>query len=642
MMEWFNALITWVSANPAWTGVLVFFVAFSESLAIIGMIVPGVVMMFAAGALVGAGVVDFWPIYFAAVLGAVLGDALSFYLGARFRDDLCNMWPFSKHTELLDQGVVFFRRWGGKSVAIGRFFGPVRAVIPLVAGMLEMPLARYIAANILSAFCWGFAYLLPGIAIGASLELASQVAFHLVVLMLSLVAIVWLSLWLLHRLFVWMQPLTNRWLQLLLTFSEGDSLPRRIAAALADPQHPEAKGLSIMAAIIFISVFSLALLMTLVFGDTGFGVVDQYIHNAISALRYPMGDSIMVLITTLGDGWLLGWLSAAVFMLLVIQHRPTAWHWLAAIVFAFAAPWLLKAGLQVARPPNVSLTNWSFPSGHALHATVIYGFLAVLLATRLPQDRRWLVYAVTIVLVLLIGFSRLYLGVHWFSDVVTGWVLGLLWISVLGLAWRHHAHPPLQVKAVISGAILVLILSLLWYLNVRHEQRVADYRPLVSVDNLTMDEWNEGAPLPMERRTLTSSERFTLRVAADPHTAVAALESTGWRPVEATGATDFLRYLLTDAPDNELPPPPKVYKGQLPAMLMVRQAGERRLILRLWKTDAMLGDCAVYAGHILQEKINDVLGLFVMIQSQPVETPAVLESVKANLESLRCISRSEP
>ncbi|OOY45831.1 bifunctional DedA family/phosphatase PAP2 family protein, partial [Solemya velum gill symbiont] len=438
MMEWFNALITWVSANPTWAGVLVFLVAFSESLAIIGMIVPGVVMMFAAGALVGAGVVDFWPIYFAAFAGAVLGDALSFYLGARYREDLCNMWPFSKHTELLDQGVVYFKRWGGKSVAIGRFFGPVRAVIPLVAGMLQMQVGRYLVANILSAIGWAFAYLLPGIAIGASLELASQVAFHLVVLMLSLVAILWLSLWLLHRLFIWIQPLANCWLQLLLAFSEGDSLPRRIAAALADPQHPESKGLSIMAAFIFISVFALALLMTLVFGDTGFGVLDQYIHNATSALRYPTGDSIMVLITTLGDGWLLGWLSATVFILLFIQHRPTAWHWLAAVVFAFAAPWLLKAGLQVARPPNAALTNWSFPSGHAVHATVIYGFLAVLLATRLPQERRWLVYAVTIVLVLLIGFSRLYLGVHWFSDVIAGWVLGLLWISVLGLAWRHH------------------------------------------------------------------------------------------------------------------------------------------------------------------------------------------------------------
>ncbi|OOZ17227.1 hypothetical protein BOW28_07195 [Solemya velum gill symbiont] len=642
MMEWFNALITWVSANPTWAGVLVFLVAFSESLAIIGMIVPGVVMMFAAGALVGAGVVDFWPIYFAAFAGAVLGDALSFYLGARYREDLCNMWPFSKHTELLDQGVVYFKRWGGKSVAIGRFFGPVRAVIPLVAGMLQMQVGRYLVANILSAIGWAFAYLLPGIAIGASLELASQVAFHLVVLMLSLVAILWLSLWLLHRLFIWIQPLANCWLQLLLAFSEGDSLPRRIAAALADPQHPESKGLSIMAAFIFISVFALALLMTLVFGDTGFGVLDQYIHNATSALRYPTGDSIMVLITTLGDGWLLGWLSATVFILLFIQHRPTAWHWLAAVVFAFAAPWLLKAGLQVARPPNAALTNWSFPSGHAVHATVIYGFLAVLLATRLPQERRWLVYAVTIVLVLLIGFSRLYLGVHWFSDVIAGWVLGLLWISVLGLAWRHHPHPPLQEKAVISGVILVLVLTLFWYVNSSHEQRVADYRPLATVDSLTMDDWHAGVPLPMVRRTLTSIEQFTLRVAADPHTAASALESMGWRPTEATGATDFLRYLLTDAPGTELPPPPKVYKGQLPGVQMIRQVDDRRLIVRLWKTDTVLGDCPVYAGHMMQEKINDVLGLFVMIESQPVETPAVLESVKANLESLRCISRTEP
>ncbi|MES9896122.1 MAG: VTT domain-containing protein, partial [Candidatus Thiodiazotropha endolucinida] len=95
---------------------------------------------------------------------------------------LRGFWPFNRHPATLQRGITFFQRYGGKSVALGRFFGPVRAIIPLVAGMLGMPPLRFLAANILSALVWAPAYLLPGIVFGASLELASEVAFRLVAL----------------------------------------------------------------------------------------------------------------------------------------------------------------------------------------------------------------------------------------------------------------------------------------------------------------------------------------------------------------------------------------------------------------------------------------------------------------------------
>ena len=170
MTELLNQLLEWVSLHPVWSGIIVFLVAMAESLAIIGVVVPGVVMMFGFGALISTGALSFWPTFGWAVAGAIIGDGLSFFLGVYYRDRLTNLWPFSKHPKTLQQGVEFFQRYGGKSVAIGRFFGPVRAIIPLVAGMLDMPAKRFIAANVASALVWAPAYLLPGIILGASLE----------------------------------------------------------------------------------------------------------------------------------------------------------------------------------------------------------------------------------------------------------------------------------------------------------------------------------------------------------------------------------------------------------------------------------------------------------------------------------------
>ena len=116
--------------NPLWAGVIVFLIAMAESLAIVGVLVPGVVMMFGIGALIATGVLEFWPTFAWAVTGAVAGDGLSFFLGRFYQQQLTGIWPFTRYPQMLDRGVRFFERYGGKSVVFGRFVGPVRAVDP--------------------------------------------------------------------------------------------------------------------------------------------------------------------------------------------------------------------------------------------------------------------------------------------------------------------------------------------------------------------------------------------------------------------------------------------------------------------------------------------------------------------------------
>src|SRR5690606_4817055 len=116
----------------------VFLISFIESLALAGIIVPGVLLLFLVASVAGHLDFNLSTVLIAGFAGAVLGDGISFYLGRYFKDSIPRYWPFSRYPGALQSGRNFFNRHGGKSVMLGRFIGPIRPVIPLIAGMLGM------------------------------------------------------------------------------------------------------------------------------------------------------------------------------------------------------------------------------------------------------------------------------------------------------------------------------------------------------------------------------------------------------------------------------------------------------------------------------------------------------------------------
>ena len=147
-------VVDFMREHAAWAVPATFLIAFLESLAVVSLLVPATVMLLGLGALVAAGAIGFWEVFAAGVVGAVLGNSLSYWVGRRFKDSIAHSWPFRQRPQLLARGHSFFDQHGGKSVFIGRFFGPTRAVVPLVAGMTEMPQRRFLTANVLSAIVW--------------------------------------------------------------------------------------------------------------------------------------------------------------------------------------------------------------------------------------------------------------------------------------------------------------------------------------------------------------------------------------------------------------------------------------------------------------------------------------------------------
>ncbi|EAQ34701.1 DedA [Nitrobacter sp. Nb-311A] len=157
-----RSLVDFVRDHQIWAAPVVLLLAFGESIAFVSLLIPAWGILVAIGAMMGPGQINFWPVWLAGGVGAALGDWLSYWIGFTFKDRVASIWPLSRHPRLLPRGVAFVEKWGIPSIYIGRFFGPLRATVPLAAGIFEMPSLRFQFANWTSALIWSAVLLLFG------------------------------------------------------------------------------------------------------------------------------------------------------------------------------------------------------------------------------------------------------------------------------------------------------------------------------------------------------------------------------------------------------------------------------------------------------------------------------------------------
>jgi membrane protein DedA with SNARE-associated domain len=170
MEDFARAVTDFVRDHQAWAAPIVLLLAFGESLAFFSLLIPAWGALVAIGALIGATGISFWPVWIAGGVGAALGDWVSYWFGFRYKEQVAQIWPLSRYPEILPRGEAFVKKWGVPSIFIGRFFGPLRASVPLAAGIFEMPYAQFQVANFVSALVWAAALLLFGDVIAQVME----------------------------------------------------------------------------------------------------------------------------------------------------------------------------------------------------------------------------------------------------------------------------------------------------------------------------------------------------------------------------------------------------------------------------------------------------------------------------------------
>lgn len=184
MMSYFAGIVDFIGGHPHYALTAIFLLASSEAIPVIGTVVPGSTLIIGICALATGAHVNPWPLLGAAIVGAIFGDGLSFWLGRRYHREILLRWPLNRYPQFIDRSEAFIRTYGGASVFLARFIAVVRAFVPLVAGILGMSSRQFYAVNILSALAWAPAHVFPGVLLGMALSLAGLSPGRLAILLI--------------------------------------------------------------------------------------------------------------------------------------------------------------------------------------------------------------------------------------------------------------------------------------------------------------------------------------------------------------------------------------------------------------------------------------------------------------------------
>ena len=593
---WFDSTVAWIGAHPVAAGGLVFLVAFCDALAVVGIVVPALPLLFAVGTLVGLGYISGPYALACAALGAFLGDTLSFWIGHRWGPHMRDHWPFRRYPQLLDRGEALFRRHGAKGIVIARYVGAVRPFVPAVAGMLRMPLRRYLPPSLFAAASWAAVFLAPGWIFGASYDAVAAVADRLALALLALVAVLALVWAVVVYGWRWFANHADTLLARALRWSRTHPWLGRYSQALIDPNRPESASLALLAACLLAMGWAWFALLALVLAHGGPLTLDQTVYSAMATLRNPLADQLMAALATLGDAQVLLPAAGAALAWLVWRRRwVAAVHWLAALGFGLALTAGLDAWIDMPRPPGAP-DGFGFPSIAVTMATITLGFFAVLIARALPGRRRVWPYVVGGAVVAMISFARLYLGAHWLSDVVGGVLLGIAWLLALGIAYRSHVSRPLFMRPLAVVFYGVFALAGGWHAVHAADPLLARFQATSA--SMTMDAygWWDGdawEALPARRNERDAGRRWPLdlQVAGPLAPLQATLQAQGWQVQPQADWVAALGLLDDDIAAAMQPVLPATLDAEAEVLLMRRPgkvAGQIQ-VLRVWRAPAVLG-----------------------------------------------------
>jgi membrane protein DedA with SNARE-associated domain/membrane-associated phospholipid phosphatase len=584
-------LLQLLAGHPVWTLAVIFLAAFLEAVAVIGTVIPGTTTMFFAGALVGTGSLNLWAVFACAIAGAVAGDGMSYWLGAHYKTRIVLVWPLRTHPQLLDKGHEFFAKHGAKSVVFARFAGPIRAIVPVVAGMSGMAPVRFYAMNVLSALLWAPAHILPGVVFGASVQLAGAVSFRLVVVIALLVGIRWLS-FRLARLILshagnWVVA-CRRWLVTWASRRTGRA--SHIARRILDPEQPASRVMTMMSLLVLLSgwVF-LSALEDVISGDP-LVRVDVSVYHFLQSIRTPWGDTVLLGLATLGSVTTLTALVFTTAALMIWERRwRTLGYWLAAVGFSQLLVLAIQFAIHRAPPGAPEAHAYVFPSNHVAATVIVYGFLAFLLARRVGRRASAFIVTISTAIVVLVAFAGLYFGRFWFSDAIGGAALGSVWVAILALTvvWHERLAPPLRgstpiiVLVVTCGAVAV-------QLGASSPVEIPDIvrnRPAVVVAE---SEWTGSLwkALPCYRSDLEGDrkEPLTIQLSASAQDLKRLLLNGGWVEGPGFSARSLFSLVSPNVSAMALPVLPKLTYGEPSPLVFARPgatSGERDVI-RFW------------------------------------------------------------
>jgi membrane protein DedA with SNARE-associated domain len=612
-------LMDLAQSHPGWLFAAAAAFAYFESLAIIGLLLPGVLMLFLVGAVVSGQPELFLWCWLSAFLGALGGDLTSYWVGRHYRDRIDQWWLLRRHPELLASGRRVVARHGGKGVFVGRLLGPTRPVTALAAGAMNLPPRIMLAAAIPACAIWVPLYMLPGLVFGASLELAAEFAGRLAVVLVILVLGIWLVAWLTRLVYNFTARRSGWWLRSLIRWSSEHRLIGRWVEPLfgAGPGRRELLSVALLGLFLVLCLAILIGVMAALPFAAGTLDAERQLASMAASLRNHLADPVMIALALAAELEVMALVAGTTGLLMLALGRGNAAaHWLAAT----AGGWLLAETLNGLSGLMISESGVVPGYGELPHrgltlVTAVLGFFAVMVAKDIRASRRKWPYLLNTVLLALISFACFYLGLVTPLGLMAALALGGGWSALVGIGYRQRAagrHHPGLISAVFYGLLVAVVAF----------QAGDGYRQLEDRTRLTLPErslpagaWFDQAwqTLPDRRSRLgpESLQHFDFQLAGRREPLVASLEAAGWRQPRQH-ATSWSA-IFSGRPDGRgLPHLPRDFAGHGEALIMVRdrEVGQRE-VLRLWASGTHLVDrgVPVWLGQVRIEEVAEWFGL---------------------------------
>ena len=425
-----------------WGYVIIFVVMVLECQPLLGLFVPGESLVLVSGFLAGQGIFDLEVLIMTVASAAIMGDSIGYELGRH----LGRGWlerhgrRFGVREKQLAKIDRFFIGHGGKAAFMGHFMHLFRAIMPFMAGASRMPYRRFVFNNASGCVVWAGLFSLLGYLLGENWTHFEKwigkagALFGGLVLLVLLGGLGWR----------WMQEheevLRNQW-QAFLERPWIAAGRRRFAAQILFLENRLTPGgylglhLTIGALIVLLAVWGFGAIAEDLLSTDPLIAVDHHLALWFNQHATPSVTRLAEVVSLAGSPV---WLTFAGISFALYLSGQRAWYRFMAFTLTLGGGALLTLALKFLfhrpRPefdhPLAHANGYSFPSGHMMGATLFYGFMTVLVVTQIkPWRWRTLVPVLAFLLIILIGLSRVYLGVHYLSDVLAAAAAGLAWLA---------------------------------------------------------------------------------------------------------------------------------------------------------------------------------------------------------------------
>lgn len=641
-MELLHAALDWVAAHPHWTLLAVFLCCLGESIIVLGVLIPTTLVLLAAGALVGLGSLGFWAASAAAVAGAIAGDSINFWAGRIWGSRALDSHYAQRYQEAIARSRRLFENHGAKALVLARFIGLVRPFVAAIAGAYRMTVLRFLAVEFFASVAWAVPIIALGVVFGASLDLAMEVAARLATLIVTLFVLLALSVWLVSGAVGGLGRRAEGWIAALLDWSHRHRRLGRLGEWLADPAQPETPALALLALILFALGWLWLWLWWGVTGDAP-GALDTLAWQGAQDLRTPYTTALALGLAQLADWQVYGPVAAIVLVtLLLLRRTHAAAHWLAAVAFGTALSVGLYFLLDVPDPVNYlrGVTAARFGGRDLVLATVIYGFVPVLLTTHRSEAVRILYYGVATSLIVLMLAADVYRGAVWLSTGVFSVVFGGLWVVLLGIGYRRHGAEAIPSREVLplAAGMLIAAAALQGSAELRRDFEASTG----ALGRMSVSAWWSGgyAELPPYRIDAAGHHKqpLSLQWRGELPRIDAALREAGWEAPPPLSLENALQWLAVDAPISTLPVLPQVHGGAHHVLVLRRTIdADEQLLIRLWPSGTYAGGQPVWVGSLTRQAHGGALRLvhYPVTQNEYDSPLAALEDAVPGFQARR-------